>query len=206
MKIKYLFISIIIGIIFLSYTVTASSSYGKIDVYYNDKILPGKEVAKPNLKINEPFKVKINMTVYQEYKASGKLTELGESYFEVIDGPSKMNQYSSLILKANESHIFEWTVKPTDKWAGGSLPINFHYSLVEKGNPEPVVNSEFTVAYCTISNEYYDGETSNLKDQPIKEVESPSETKPPSTSTTAPAFTFLSVVSVVALIFFLSRR
>ena len=120
MKMKHLFISIIIGIIFLPCIVTASSPHGKIDVYYNDIILPGKEIAKPNLKINEPFKVKIDMTVYHEYKVSGKLTELGEGYFEVIDGPSKMNQYSSAILKANESHIFEWTVMPTDKWAGGS--------------------------------------------------------------------------------------
>ena len=193
MKLKYLSIAIAIGIFFLPSTATATSPYGKIDVYFNDNILPGKEVAKPILKIGEPFDVKINMTVYQEYKVSGKLTELGDGYFEVIDGPSKMNKYSSIILKGNESHIFEWTVIPTDKWAGGSIPINFHYSIVEKGNPEPVLNSEFTVAYCTISNEHYEEETPTSKEQPV----SGSQPTPKS----APAFSLVTAIAALALVF-----
>ena len=193
MKLKYLSIAIAIGIFFLPSTATATSHYGKIDVYFNDNILPGKEIAKPILKIGEPFDVKINMTVYQEYKVSGKLTELGEGYFEVIDGPSKMNKYSSIILKGNESHIFEWTVIPTDKWAGGSIPINFHYSIVEKGNPEPVLNSGFTVAYCTISNEHYEGETPTSKEQPV----SGSQPTPKS----APAFSLVTAIAALALVF-----
>ncbi len=36
---------------------SAESPYGKIDVYYNDKLLSGKEAAKPILKIGEPFNV-----------------------------------------------------------------------------------------------------------------------------------------------------
>ena len=50
------------------------------------------------------------------------------------------------------------------------LPINFRYSLVEKGNPEPVLNSGFTVAYCTISNEHYEGETPT-SEQPVSETQ-----------------------------------
>jgi len=162
--------------------------------------LPGKEIAKPSLKINEPFKVKINMTVYQEYKVSGKLTSLGKGYFKVIDGPSEMDQNSRIVLKANESHIFEWTVISTEKWAGGSMPINFHYSMIEKNNSEPVVNSEFTVAYCTISNEYYEGEIPIYEEQPV------SETDPSSTSASSPAFTLLGAISVLALAFAQFRR
>ena len=175
---------------------TASNPYGEIytyDVYYNDKLLPGTDVAKPILKIGEPFDIEVNMTVYQEYKVSGKLTELGEGYFEVINGSSKMDQYSSIILKPNESHIFEWKVIPTDKWAGGSLPINFHYSIVEKGNPEPVLNSEFTVAYCTISNEHYEGETPTSKEQPV----SGSQPTPKS----APDFSLVTAIVALALVF-----
>ncbi len=201
MKIRYLFIAMVVGILFLPITAIATNSYGEMDVYFNDKILPGEEIAKPSLKINEPFKVKINMTVYQEYKVSGKLTSLGEDYFEIIDGPSEMDQYSRIVLKANESHIFEWTVIPTDKWAGGSMPINFHYSIVEKNNPEPVVNSEFTVAYCTISNEHYEsGETSVSEEKPVSETES----SPTSAST--PAFTLAGAISVLSLAFALFRR
>ncbi|WP_440956488.1 sarcinarray family MAST domain-containing protein [Methanosarcina sp. Mfa9] len=191
MKIK----CIIIGFLLLLLTNQASAynPYGNIytyNVYYNGILLPGTEVAKPTLKIGEPFELKINMTVYQEYKVSGKLTQIGDGYFEVVDGPSKMDQYSSTILKANESHIFEWTVKPTAEWAGGSIPINFHYSIVEKGNPEPVVNSEFTVAYCTISTEYYEGKTPAQGTSPPK-----SETSPEST----PAFTTFGTFLAVAL-------
>jgi MAST domain-containing protein len=200
MKMKYLFIAIVIGIFSFQNPATATSSYGKIDVYFNDNILPGKEIAKPYLKINEPFNIKINMTVYKEYKVSGKLTELGEGYFEVVNGSSKMDKYSSIILKANESHIFEWTVIPTDKWAGGSLPINFHYSIVEKGNPDPVVNSEFTVAYCTISNEHYEAENPIPKEQPA------SKKDPEPTSASAPAFTLASAISILALVFVFLRR
>ncbi|RXA20085.1 sarcinarray family MAST domain-containing protein [Methanosarcina sp. MSH10X1] len=201
MKVKYLIIiSLLIATISLA---NASNPYGKLytyDVYYNDNLLPGVEVAKPLLKIGEPFNLKINMTVYQEYKVSGQLTTLGEGYFEVIEGPSKMDKYSSTILKANESHVFEWTVIPTDKWAGGSIPINFHYSIVEKGNPEPVVNSEFTVAYCTISNEYYEGETpasENSESQPTPEQPT-SENSAPVAS--APAFSLVTAIVALALV------
>jgi MAST domain-containing protein len=190
----------VVGILLLPITAIATSSYGEMDVYFNDKILPGEETAKPNLKINEPFKIKINMTVYQEYKVSGKLTTLGEGYFEVLDGPSEMDQNSRIILKANESHVFEWTVIPTDKWAGGSMPINFHYSMVEKNNPEPIVNSEFTVAYCTISKEYYQGET------PTPEEPQASETESSPTSASTPAFKFVGAISILALAFALLRR
>jgi len=186
---------IVIGVLFSPGIAIASSPYGKMDIYYNGEILPGGEVAKPILKINEPFNIKVNMTAYQECKVSGKLTELGEGYFEVIEGPSEMNQYSRTILMANESHIFEWTVIPTDKWAGGSMPINFHYSITEKGNPEPILNSGFTVAYCTISNEYYEGEI------PTSEEQTASETEPSSTSASAPAFSLVAAISALVLVF-----
>ncbi|RXA21685.1 sarcinarray family MAST domain-containing protein [Methanosarcina sp. MSH10X1] len=202
MKIKYLAIAAIIGFLCLPSVVLASSPYCKIDVYFNDNVLPGKEIAQPSLRVNEPFNVKVNVAVYQECRVSGKLTTLGEDYFKVINGTSKIDQYSRVILKANGSHMFEWTVIPTDKWAGGSIPINFHYSIVEKGNPEPVVNSEFTVAYCTISNEYYEGETpasENSESQPTPEQPA-SENSAPAAS--APAFSLLTAIVALALAFF----
>jgi MAST domain-containing protein len=131
---------------------------------------------------------------------SGQISEIGSGNFEVINGPSEMNRYSSVNLKPNESHVFEWTVKPTEGWAGGSLPIDFRYALLEKGNPEPILNSGFTVAYCIISNEYYEGET------PTSEDQSASETESSPTSASAPAFTLASVISILALAFALFRR
>ena len=172
----------------------AESQYGKIDVFYNDKQVMG-DMAKPTLKIGELFTVKIDLTVYQEYKVSGKLMELGSGNFEIIDGPSEMDRYSSVILKPNESHAFEWTVKATDKWAGGSLPINFHYSIVEKGNPEPVINSEFTIAVPYISTEYYEGDTTPTT---TTDPDSPTSTDDPTTPST-PAFTLLATALALTI-------
>nr|WP_048159355.1 sarcinarray family MAST domain-containing protein [Methanosarcina sp. WWM596] len=177
---------------------TASNPYGEIytyDVYYNDKLLPGTEVAKPLLKIGEPFNIKVNITVYQEYKVSGQISEIGSGDFEVIEGPSEMNRYSSANLKPNESHVFEWTIKPTEGWAGGSLPIDFHYALLEKGNPDPILNSGFTVAYPHISNEYYEGEIPTSEDHPV------SETEPSSKSASTPAFSLVTAISALVLVF-----
>lgn len=201
MRVKYF---VLVSILILTINLAAASNpYGEVytyDVYFNDKLLPGTEIAKPLLKIGEPFNIKVNITVYQEYKVSGQISEIGSGNFEVINGPSEMNRYSSVNLKPNESHVFEWTVKPTEGWAGGSLPIDFHYAFLEKGNPEPILNSGFTVAYCTISNEHYEGEIPIFEEQPVSETES----SPTSAST--PAFTLASAISVIALVFALFRR
>jgi len=208
MKLINMTFGVILSILILQSSATAVSEYGNIDVYFNDQILPGDTVATPTIKIGEPFNIKVNLTVYQEYKVSGQISEIGSGSFEVIEGPSEMNEYSSVILKTNESHIFEWTVKPTEEWSGGSLPINFRYSLVEKGNPEPVLNSGFTVAYCTISNERYEGEIPTSEEQPVTEAK-PSPTSssgPTSSSASTSAFTLVGSVSVLALAFCLLRR
>jgi MAST domain-containing protein len=200
MRVRSIAFGIIISLLFFQSNVAALSEYGKIDVYFNDQILPGEKVATPTLKIGEPFNIKVNVTVYQEYKVSGQISEIGSGDFEVVEGPSQMNRYSSVNLKPNESHVFEWTIKPTEEWAGGSIPINFHYSLLEKGNSEPVLNSGFTVAYCTISNEYYEGETPTPEEQPVSETES----SPTSAST--PAFSLITAVSALVLVFFKFSR
>ena len=107
----------------------ASSPYGEMEVYYNERLLPGSEIAKPTLKIEEPFKVRINLTVYQKSEVSVMLSEIGDGDFVILrDSLKEMNKYGSKVMEKNSSEIFEWTVKPTDKWAGGSIPINFSVS------------------------------------------------------------------------------
>ncbi|MHC1576999.1 MAG: sarcinarray family MAST domain-containing protein, partial [Methanosarcinaceae archaeon] len=81
-------------------------------------------------------------------------------------------------------YTFEWTLKPTEEWAEGKMPIDFHYEILLFVEHEPIVSSEFTAAVPYITNEYYEGGSSSS---------SPSTTDPaegadniPST----PAFTF----------------
>lgn len=181
---------------------SASSQYGSIDVYYNDKILPGKEVAKPTLKIGEPFKVRIEMNLNQTSTVFVKVCSLGGNFFEVIEGPSEFEKTNYMKSLDPGKHVFEWTLIPTDEWAGGSIPINFWYQINLIGEDEPAVKGEFTVAYCTISNEYYEGEIPTSEEQPTSETE-PSSTSAPAP---APAFTLAGAISVLALAFALFRR
>jgi MAST domain-containing protein len=200
MKLKIL----VIGTIFLLLTniASASSPYGSIDVYYNDKLLPGKEVAKPTLDIREPFRVKVNLTVYQKSDVYVSLSCMEKSSFEIVDGPTlKIEDYSKgEVLEANSSKEYEWTVKSTERWAGGSLPLDIYYAIYDHGSPEPLVEGGFTVAYPYISNEHYEGEIPTSEEQPVL------QTEPSSTFASTPAFTLAGAISVLALAFALYRR
>lgn len=103
-------------------------------------------------------------------------------------------------MEENSTILYEWTVAPTDKWAGGSIPIDIVYQINDFKTGDILVNGGFTVAYCTISNEYYKGEIPTSEKQPVSETES----SPTPAST--PAFTLVGAISVLALSFALFRR
>jgi len=182
----------------------ADSPYGKMDVYYNNKLLPSIEVAKPVLKIGEPFTVGINLTVSQKSEVSVELSEIGEGYFEIINGStSKTNIYRADVVEENSSVLYQWTVKPTEKWAGGSIPIDIVYQINDFKTGDILVNSGFTVAYCTISTEHYEGETPTSK-QPASENESTSgksASENSSSPASSPAFSLVTAISALVLVF-----
>jgi len=190
MNIRWMLVGLFFCSIILSGLALAESQYGKIDVYYNGKILPGTEVAKPTLKIDEPFKVGIDMTVYQKCEVSVKLSELGENNFVVLNGPTtKMDVYTGNVMEKNSTKIYEWTVAPTDNWAGGSLPINFVYQINDFETGRILVNSGFTIAYPYITIEYYEGDTT---------TKDPTSTDDPTTPST-PAFSFLATALALTI-------
>ncbi len=201
----------ILGIVLLLLTnvVSAGSQYGSIDVYYNDQLLPGKEVAKPTLKIEEPFKVKIDLTLNQKSILFIKICSLrvGAPY-EVINGPSEFDKKLYFESLDPGTYTYEWTLKPTGEWEGGTMPVNIWYQIHNVGEDEPLVQGEFTVAYPYISNERYEGEIPTSKEQPVTEAE-PSPTSSSgsaSSSASTSAFTLVGSVSVLALVFTLLRR
>nr|WP_048185762.1 sarcinarray family MAST domain-containing protein [Methanosarcina siciliae] len=195
MKVKLIFSALLIFLLTSSVTL-AESQYGSMDVYYNNKLLPGNEVAKPVLKIGEPFNIKISLTVNQKSDVYASLSCMEKSSFEIIDGPTlRIGDYSKAnILEANSTIEYEWLVKPTERWAGGSLPLDIYYEIYEHGSPEPLVDGGFTVAYCTISNEYYEGEPPTSEEQPV------SETEPSSTSASAHAFSLAASILALMLV------
>lgn len=210
MSVNSLLIGLVMGLILIPNVATASSPYVKMDVYYNEKLLPGKEIAKPILKIGEPFDIGINLSVYQKCYVSVMLSEIGDDDFEIVTGStSKMKDYGTEILDKNSTRMYGWTVRPTENWAGGSIPINLVYQLNDFETGEILVEGKFTVAYCTISNEYYKGETPTSKqpvseNQPI-EVQQASENSSASTAS-APAFSLVTAIVALAFVFFRFSR
>ena len=204
-RVRWIFSLLMVFLLIPSIT-HVGSSYGSMDIYYNDKLLPGNEIAKPTLKVEEPFRVKINLTVYQKSDVYVSLSCMEKNSFEIINGPTlRIEEYSKGdILEANSSKEYEWTVKPTKRWTGGSLPLDIYYTILAHGDTKPLVNGGFSVAYCTISNEHYKGETPTSKEQPVSKTEASSTSAHTAAST--PAFTFAGAISVFALVFVLLRR
>ena len=200
MKSKLLLVGLIVSTIMLINIVSAESQYGKIDSYYNGEYLPGTEVAKPTLKIGEPFTLRVDVTMYQECKMDIELSLLDKTHFDFIGGVADFNQPASYIFEANETRTFEWILKPTDKWAEGAVPVNIHYAILLKGVTGSVTDSSFTIAYPYITTEYYEGDTTPTT---TTDPESPTSTDDPITPST-PAFTLLA--SALAIVLVVVRR
>ncbi|MGP8330634.1 MAG: sarcinarray family MAST domain-containing protein [Methanosarcinaceae archaeon] len=163
MKQKLMFLILTMILILFSGIVDAKSPYGNMDLYYNGDLLPRGEVAKSNLDISEPFSVRVDATMYQECKLYIELTVIDKTCFELIDGPADINQLSSHVFETNETYTFEWTLKPTDEWAGGTIPVNIHYSILLPGDEGVATDSGFTIAYPYISTEYYESNTTAIQ-------------------------------------------
>lgn len=199
MNLSSLVIGLLISLMLLPNAVIASSPYGKMDVYYNGKLLPGEEIAKPILKIGEPFDIGVNITVYQKCYVSVMLSEIGDNDFKIVTGStSKMKDYGTEIMEKNSSKMFNWTVKPTDSWIGGSSPINLVYQIDDFETTRTLVDGKFTVAYCTISNEQYKGEAPTPKDQKVSETEPTPTSKPAS----MPGFSLITATVALALVYY----
>ncbi|WP_331455095.1 sarcinarray family MAST domain-containing protein [Methanosarcina siciliae] len=192
---------IIVSILILTVNLASAYNVYEYNLYFNGKLLNTTEVPKPVLKIDEPFDVKIDFIVYKKCEMSIKLSEIENGYFVILNGSTpKMDVYRADILEQNSTVTYEWKVKPTEKWAGGSLPIDLVYQIDDFKTKKSLVHGSFTIAYPYISNEYYEGEISTSEEQPV------SDTEPSSTSASAPAFTLAGAISVLALAFVLFRR
>jgi len=189
MKIKLILVGLIIFSIMLPGIASAKNQYYGFDgIYYNDEKVIG-DAAKPTLKIGEPFTIKIEMTLNQPSMLGFKLTSLGDNMYEVIEGPSEFKKTKVIKLIDEGTHTFEWTLKPTDEWAGGTMPVNFWYQINLAGEDNSVVNSEFTIAVPYITTEYYEGDTT---------TKDPTSTDDPTTPST-PAFTLLATALALTI-------
>ena len=171
-------------LIIFSIPVSSKSSDLNIDLYYNDQLYPGASTPKPLLKIGEPFKLRFEVTCYKKNSLAVILTSIGNNDFDIIEGPtSRLGTGTHGNIEANETRVFEWTVAPNEEWAGGSAPIDFYYQMTDLSTAKTITKGEFTAAYVTISEEYYDG--------PESATESTSNSGNERNSPATPAFTAL---------------
>ena len=170
MKNKCIILFCILFLLLLPIIGSAESSYGKIDVYFDGKLYPGAEIPKPVLKIGEPFKVRFDIIPYQRCEVSVMLTTIDEKDFRIINGStSEMGKYTGVIVGKNETKTYEWTVVPTENWAGGTVPLDFVYQFDDLNSFDVLTKGEFTAAYITVSEEYYDGASAEVSTDPINE-------------------------------------
>ncbi|MDW7731453.1 MAG: sarcinarray family MAST domain-containing protein [Methanolobus sp.] len=193
-------VCVICLLVMFSVPASSESSNLKIDVYYNDQLYPGASTPKPLLKIGEPFKLRFEVTCYKKNALSVMLTSIGNSDFDIIEGPtSRLGTAIDEVVESNETRVFEWTVAPNEEWAGGSTPINFFYQMIDLKNARTITSGEFTAAYVTISEEYYDGpQTAEVS------ATDPSSNK--SSSPTTPAFTLLASIATICTVYILRKR
>lgn len=190
---------IICLLVMFSIPVSSESSNLKIDVYYNDQLYPGASTPKPLLKIGEPFTLRFEVTCYKRNFLSAQLLSIGNDDFDIIEGPtSKLGTGTRGIIESNETRIFEWTVAPNEEWAGGSAPIDFYYQMTDLDTAKTITSGEFTAAYVTISEEYYDG--SETPATPTGDSDSQSS------SPATPAFTALCAVFALVVVSLYRRK
>jgi sarcinarray family protein len=186
-------------LVLFSTPVSSKSSNFNIDVYYNNQLYPGASTPKPLLKIGEPFKLRFEVTCYKKNSLVVMLTSIGENDFDIIEGPtSQLGDYTYGNIEANETRVFEWTVAPNEEWAGGSAPIDFYYQMTDLDTAKTITSGEFTAAYVTISEEYYDG--------PATPEESTGESSGEGSSATIPAFTALCAVFALVVLSVYRRK
>jgi MAST domain-containing protein len=165
-------------------------------MYYNDQLYSGASTPKPLLKIGEPFVLRFEVTCYKKNFLAVQLLSIGNDDFDIINGPtSSLGTGTRGVIEANETRVFEWTVAPNEEWAGGSAPIDFYYQMTDLDTPKTIEKGEFTAAYVTISEEYYDGSESTAASSSNSEDES--------SSSSTPAFTalFTGFALVLAVIY-----
>jgi sarcinarray family protein len=183
---------IICLIALFSIPASSESSNLKLDVYYNDQLYSGASTPKPLLKIGEPFTLRFEVTCYKRNFLSVKLTSIGDSDFDIIEGPtSDLGDYIDEIVEANETRIFEWTVAPNEEWAGGSAPIDFYYQMTDLNSKRTITSGRFTAAYVTISEEYYEGPETTA---------APTSDSDNGSSPATPAFTALCAVFALVVV------
>ena len=130
------------------------------EVYYNEQVTT---VYDAELKVGEPATIKAVVYLKKDVDVSTGITASGWGFknvdqpFEVIKGPSEFTETArEFNHSAGETVTFEWIVRPTDKAAGWTIPLNIDFTFYDRDEKE-YENPYFTVASILVPDEHYSG-------------------------------------------------
>jgi len=159
----------------------AENEYGIGKAWLNGK---NATVNGIQLKIGEPFEVKVELLSKIKGDVSFKLYEPGVTKaFKVLIGPSEIEKRIDIMnIESGWLKTYSWTIAPNGEWKGGNAPLNviiqFNKGMINK-------QIDFTIANPYILDEQYSGA-----------VPTPETTASP-VGTQAKATPFLSVIFMV---------
>ena len=197
-KIMLLFV-----LIYLTCNVSAvENDLVEYEVYYNGRVTT---VYDAELKVGEPATIKAvvylkkNVDVSTAIKATGFGFENVDQPFEVIEGPSEFTEVArEFDHNAGETVTFEWVVRPTDKAAGWTIPLNIAFTFYDRDEKE-YENPYFTAANIVVHDEQYSGPA------PTSTTTDPSSTdQPPSQG--SPGFGVVGALLGIALVVMARRN
>jgi sarcinarray family protein len=171
------------------------------EVYYNSQ---PSTVYDAELKVGEPFIVTFEAYLKKDTEITAVLYATGFDKdevqpFEIIEGPSELNENArDFDKKAGENVSFKWKLKPTNSWAGGTVPLNIAFNFYDpeekEGNP-----FTFTVANVLIKNEQFSGFTP-------KPTPDPESTDQPPSSEGSPGFGVVAALMWVVVVVIITKR
>ena len=189
--------------IYLTCNVSAfDNEFANGSVYFNDKKCT---VYDAELKVGEPATIravvylKNNVDVSTRMSASGFGFKNVDQPFEVIKGPSEFTEVArEFNHSAGETVTFEWIVRPTDKAAGWTIPLNIAFTFYDRDEREGYPFS-FTAAQIMVHDEHYSGPV------PIRTTTDPSSSDQ-SPSQGSPGFGVVGALLGIALVVMARRN
>ncbi len=183
MKTKIIVILLIL-LLHLETAVAAENDYGIVKAWFDGK---NATVEGIQMKIGEPVEVKVEVISKINGDVSLKLKEPGVTKaFNVLNGPSKTNEWIESKIESNWSRVYTWMIAPNGAWKNGNAPINIFVQF-NKGMDNKIV--QFTIANPYILDEQYSGAAPTTAPSP----------QPTGTGSAAPTKQAPFVPAVVAL-------
>ena len=165
---KHILLLILVIIISNSFLLTANAGeceYGELYAWFrkHDETWTNA-TSHPTLKLGEEFEIKANITAKKDLSAMTlQLYEFGTPVFEVLDGPSVIDEYidCGYNLMTNDSFSYTWKlrVRPNTSWVDGFAPLEVFSQFDKDQNDNCKVSFDVIVAYVT--DELWEGYVSD---------------------------------------------